>query len=241
MSFQQGLSGLHATSKDLEVIGNNIANANTFGAKAARAEFGDMFAAALNGAGMSSIGIGVNMQTVAQQFTQGNITTTDNPMDLAINGEGFFQVTDSFNSVSYTRNGQFKVDREGYIVNNTFQRLMGYPANGNGVSCARARPGRCSCRPAASRPRPRAPFGSSSTSTRATRSPRPRPAPPIDLQRPHHLQQRDLGDRVRRQGPGSGADLLLPEVGHRHLERVHHRQRHPDPGHGRRAVAAKRP
>ncbi len=133
MSFQQGLSGLHATSRDLEVIGNNIANANTFGAKAARAEFGDMFAAALNGAGMSSIGIGVNMQTVAQQFTQGNISTTDNPMDLAINGEGFFQVSDSFNSTSYTRNGQFKVDRDGYIVNNTFQRLMGYPANGTGI------------------------------------------------------------------------------------------------------------
>jgi flagellar hook protein FlgE len=133
MSFQQGLSGLHATSRDLEVIGNNIANANTFGAKAARAEFGDMFAAALNGAGMSSIGIGVNMQTVAQQFTQGNINTTDNPMDLAINGEGFFQVSDSDNSVSYTRNGQFKVDRDGFIVNNTFQRLMGYPANNTGI------------------------------------------------------------------------------------------------------------
>ncbi len=133
MSFQQGLSGLHATARDLEVIGNNIANANTFGAKSARAEFGDMFAAALNGAGMSSVGIGVNMQTVAQQFTQGNINTTDNPMDLAINGEGFFQVADSDSSVSYTRNGQFKVDRDGYIVNNTFQRLMGYPANNTGI------------------------------------------------------------------------------------------------------------
>jgi flagellar hook protein FlgE len=133
MSFQQGLSGLSATSSELEVIGNNIANANTYGAKASRAEFGDIYAAALNGTGTGRIGIGVNLQTVAQQFTQGNIVTTDNPMDLSINGEGFFQVSDAFNAVSYTRNGQFKVDREGYIVNNTAQRLMGYPANNNGI------------------------------------------------------------------------------------------------------------
>jgi flagellar hook protein FlgE len=133
MSFQQGLSGLAATSSELEVIGNNIANANTYGAKAARAEFGDIYAVALNGAGLNSIGIGVNVMTVAQQFTQGNIFTTDNPMDLAINGEGFFQVNDGSGGVRYTRNGQFKVDRDGYIVNNTFQQLMGYPANSTGV------------------------------------------------------------------------------------------------------------
>ena len=97
MSFQQGLSGLNAASKNLEVIGNNIANANTFGAKASRAEFADVYADALNGAGTNNIGIGVNLAAVAQQFTQGNITTTDNPMDLAINGAGFFQVTDGSN------------------------------------------------------------------------------------------------------------------------------------------------
>jgi flagellar hook protein FlgE len=70
---------------------------------------------------------------VSQQFTQGNIMTTDNPMDLAINGSGFFQVTDGNSPVSYTRNGQFKVDREGYIVNNSLQKLLGYPASGTGV------------------------------------------------------------------------------------------------------------
>ncbi len=74
MSFQQGLSGLNASSKNLAVIGNNIANANTYGAKASRAEFSDVYAAALNGAGTNSIGIGVNVAAVAQQFTQGNIT-----------------------------------------------------------------------------------------------------------------------------------------------------------------------
>jgi flagellar hook protein FlgE len=133
MSFQQGLSGLNATSKNLEVIGNNIANANTFGAKASKAEFADVYANALNGAGTNPIGIGVSMAAVAQQFTQGNITTTDNPMDLAINGSGFFQLTDSMSPPMYTRNGQFKVDRTGFIVNNEGLRLMGYPADGTGT------------------------------------------------------------------------------------------------------------
>ncbi len=133
MSFQQGLSGLNAASQNLEVIGNNIANANTYGAKVARAEFGDVYAAALNGAGTNTIGIGVNLQAVAQQFTQGNIETTDNPMDLAINGAGFFQVTDGRSPISYTRNGQFHIDRDGFIVNNNLQQLMGYPADGTGI------------------------------------------------------------------------------------------------------------
>ena len=133
MGFQQGLSGLNATAKSLEVIGNNIANSATYGAKAARAEFSDVYAAALNGAGANPIGIGVNLTAVSQQFTQGNIMTTDNPMDLAINGAGFFQVTDGNSPISYTRNGQFKVDREGYIVNNSLQKLLGYPASGTGV------------------------------------------------------------------------------------------------------------
>jgi len=133
MSFQQGLSGLSASSKNLEVIGNNIANANTFGAKTARAEFSAVYATALNGSGTNSVGIGTTLSTVAQQFTQGNVSTTENPMDLAINGAGFFQVSDGRSPVSYTRNGQFKVDREGFIVNNGQERLMGYAADANGV------------------------------------------------------------------------------------------------------------
>ena len=133
MSFQQGLSGLNATSKNLEVIGNNVANANTYGAKASRAEFSDMYATAMNGAGTNTIGIGVILSTVAQQFTQGNIVTTENPLDLSINGAGFFQVSDGKSPVSYTRNGQFKVDRDGYVVNNQQERLMGYPADGTGT------------------------------------------------------------------------------------------------------------
>jgi flagellar hook protein FlgE len=133
MSFQQGLSGLNASSKNLEIIGNNIANSNTFGAKVSRGEFSDVYANALNGSGTSSVGIGTTLAAVSQQFTQGNITATDNPMDLAINGAGFFQVTDGRSPTMYSRNGQFKVDREGFIVNNGAMRLMGYPANGAGV------------------------------------------------------------------------------------------------------------
>jgi len=133
MSFQQGLSGLNNSSKSLDVIGNNIANSSTFGAKSSRAEFADVYAGALNGAGGSPIGIGVSVAAVAQQFTQGNITTTDSPMDLAINGGGFFQVSDGKNPVVYSRNGQFKLSRDGFIVNNEQLKLMGYPADGTGV------------------------------------------------------------------------------------------------------------
>ena len=133
MSFQQGLSGLNATSKNLEVIGHNVANAGTIGAKTSRAEFADMYANALNGSGSANIGIGVNLAAVTQQFTQGSITATGNAMDLAINGNGFFQVVSPNGQVSYTRNGQFKVDREGYVINNQQQQLMGYPADGTGV------------------------------------------------------------------------------------------------------------
>jgi flagellar hook protein FlgE len=124
---------LNASSKNLEVIGNNIANANTFGSKTARAEFSSVYATALNGAGTNTIGIGTSLSAVAQQFTQGNVTTTENPMDLAINGAGFFQISDGKSPVTYTRNGQFKIDRDGFIVNTGQQRLMGYPADGNGV------------------------------------------------------------------------------------------------------------
>lgn len=141
MSFQQGLSGLNASAKNLEVIANNIANAATFGAKASRAEFADVYANAMNGAGSNTIGIGVNLAAVAQQFTQGNITTTENPMDIAINGSGFFQVSDGVNPTMYTRNGQFKLDREGFIVNNQRQMLMGYVADAQGnIVPGQARP-----------------------------------------------------------------------------------------------------
>ena len=133
MSFQQGLSGLNASSKNLEVIGNNVANANTYGAKSSRAEFADMYASAMNGTGGSNIGIGVGLAAVTQQFTQGNITTTANALDLAVNGEGFFEVRGGNGQTVYTRNGQFQVDKNGYIINNEGLQLLGYPADASGT------------------------------------------------------------------------------------------------------------
>ncbi len=130
MSFQQGLSGLNATSKQLGVIGNNIANANTIGAKASRAEFSDVYAGMVSGG--TAVGIGVELSSVSQQFTQGNISTTDSPLDMAIGGDGFFQLDDKGSTV-YSRDGEFQVDRDGNIVNSRGQRLMGYAATPAGT------------------------------------------------------------------------------------------------------------
>lgn len=132
MSFQQGLSGLNAASRTLEVIGNNVSNANTVGFKQSRAEFSDVFANSLTGSGTSQIGIGTRIATVAQQFTQGNITSTNNSMDFAINGGGFFRLSDN-GAITYSRNGQFQMDRFGFIVNSEGKRLTGYTANAQGV------------------------------------------------------------------------------------------------------------
>lgn len=132
MGFQQGLSGLDAASSALDVIGNNVANASTAGFKSATADFSDVFAASLGIVGASQVGIGVGVSAIEQQFTQGNLTTTNNAMDLAINGGGFFRMSNN-GSVSYTRNGQFHVDKEGYIINDKKLRLTGYPAGVNGA------------------------------------------------------------------------------------------------------------
>jgi flagellar hook protein FlgE len=134
MGFQQGLSGLSAASKNLEVIGNNVANSNTYGEKSSRAEFADMYAAAMTGSAANNVqaGIGVQVAAVSQQFNQGNITPTGNPLDLAINGNGFFQTQDPSNQTQYTRNGQFKVSNTGNIVNDQNNKLLGYPADAQG-------------------------------------------------------------------------------------------------------------
>ncbi|MCX8086974.1 MAG: flagellar hook protein FlgE [Rhodocyclaceae bacterium] len=128
MSFQQGLSGLNSSARALDVVGNNIANAGTVGFKGARGEFADVYAASLTGAGASQIGVGAVLPNIAQQFTQGNLTTTSNTLDVAINGGGFFRMSNN-GAISYTRNGQFSIDKEGYIVNAQGYRLTGYPAD----------------------------------------------------------------------------------------------------------------
>ncbi|MGV3653909.1 MAG: flagellar hook protein FlgE [Noviherbaspirillum sp.] len=131
MGFQQGLSGLNAASKSLEVIGNNVANANTVGFKAAQAQFADVYAASLAVGNSTQVGAGTTVQQVIQQFQQGNVTASTNPLDIAINGGGFFRMNDN-GVINYARNGQFKLDKEGYIVNASGSRLTGYPANDRG-------------------------------------------------------------------------------------------------------------
>ncbi len=133
MSFEQGLSGLSAASSSLSAIGNNVANANTVGFKQSSAQFSDMFAASLAGASSVSIGTGVTVSNVAQQFTQGNITTTTNPLDTAISGPGFFQLTNTAGATVYSRNGQFHMDKSGFMVNAQGDKVNGYMPNASGV------------------------------------------------------------------------------------------------------------
>ncbi|QEA12591.1 flagellar hook protein FlgE [Comamonas flocculans] len=129
MGFQQGLSGLNASSKNLDVIGHNIANSSTVGFKASRAEFAEMVATAIGTASTGNAGIGVQVDAIAQQFTQGNITVTGNNMDLAINGDGFFKIQQPDGSYAYTRAGNFKLDNQGYVVTNNAGKVLGYPVD----------------------------------------------------------------------------------------------------------------
>ena len=127
MGFQQGLSGLNASSKNLDVIGHNIANSGTVGFKASRTEFAAMVANAIGTAGSGNAGIGVQVGAVAQQFTQGNISVTGNNLDVAINGNGFFRIQQPDGSTAYTRAGNFKLDDKGNVVTNNHGKVMGYP------------------------------------------------------------------------------------------------------------------
>jgi flagellar hook protein FlgE len=131
MGFQSGLSGLNAASKNLDVIGNNVANAQVVGFKGSVTQFADVFAQSLGGGGASQIGIGAKVQNVAQIFNQGNITPTNNPLDIAIAGRGFFRMSDN-GVVSYSRNGQFRLDSQGFIVNSDGLNLTGYGVDVNG-------------------------------------------------------------------------------------------------------------
>lgn len=126
MGFQQGLSGLNASSRALDVIGNNVANANTIGFKESQMHFADMFASAIGG-GSGQVGIGTNAATVAQSHSQGNVSATSNQLDIAIKGQGFFRMqrNETDQTASFTRNGQFHLDESGYIVNDQGFVLMG--------------------------------------------------------------------------------------------------------------------
>jgi flagellar hook protein FlgE len=126
MPFRTALSGLNAASADLRVTGNNIANSGTAGFKQSRAEFSDIFATAYGGLSKTAIGTGVRLGAVTQQFTQGNIDFTGSNLDMALSGKGFFVLSDG-DARSYTRDGSFQVNRDGFVVNNSGKRLQAYP------------------------------------------------------------------------------------------------------------------
>ncbi len=132
MPFAIALSGLNAASADLGVTANNVANVNTTGFKMSRAQFSEVFAVGTQSVSSSASGSGVRLSAIAQQFTQGNIDFTDNALDLAIGGEGFFVISDN-GARSYTRSGAFGVDNAGNIVNAQGSRLQAYPYAGNGL------------------------------------------------------------------------------------------------------------
>ncbi len=133
MGFQTGLSGLNASSKNLDVIGHNIANGNTTGFKYSRAEFSELVASSIGAGGGNNSGLGVALDTVAQQFTQGNLSITGNALDVAVNGGGFFQLLMQDGTSAYTRSGNFKLDNNGTIITNSGAQVMGYPTTTAGV------------------------------------------------------------------------------------------------------------
>jgi len=131
MSFRTALSGLNAAQTDLNVTGNNIANANTTGFKGSRTEFVDVYAASFLGVTKATAGSGVRVSAITQDFSQGNIAFTTNNLDMAINGDGFFVLSDSGTNV-YSRAGNFHLDRDGYIVNSQNAKLQVYPSTSAG-------------------------------------------------------------------------------------------------------------
>ena len=137
MGFSTALSGLNAAANNLSVTGNNIANANTTGFKESRSEFADAYASSVGGVSKTQPGAGVTVAAVAQQFNQGNLDLTGNNLDLAINGEGFFTLTDNpadLNSLVYSRAGAFGVNKDGIVTNSQGQALLAYKPNGTTVA-----------------------------------------------------------------------------------------------------------
>ena len=132
MAFNIALSGLNAAQTDLDVKGNNIANASTTGFKRSRAEFGDLYSSGLQNLGDTSAGDGVSVQNTRQLFQQGNITATSNGLDMAIDGEGFFVLESPNGERQFSRAGQFGVDENGFVTNNQGARVQGFQATDDG-------------------------------------------------------------------------------------------------------------
>lgn len=131
-SLFSGISGLNANGLALSVIGDNIANANTVGFKASRANFGDILSQTLSGSSAMQVGRGTMIIDIQKMFTQGTLETTANPLDLAIEGDGFFVVRQVNGPTYYTRAGQFRLDKDGYVVDPNGYRLQAYLMDSTG-------------------------------------------------------------------------------------------------------------
>src|SRR5665647_178192 len=127
MGFAQGVSALSASAANLDVIGNNIANAGTIGFKSGSVQFSDVYAG-------SRVGLGTQVSGVAQNFTSGAVQSSTRPLDVAItNGDGFFRLASDGGEIAYSRNGQFNVDKNGFMVNAAGLKLTGFPVSASGA------------------------------------------------------------------------------------------------------------
>lgn len=127
MGFAQGVSGLNSSAASLDVIGNNIANSGTIGFKSGGVQFADVYAG-------SRVGMGTQVSGVAQNFTAGSVQSSGRALDVAItNGDGFFRLANDSGEMAYSRNGQFNMDKEGFLVNAAGLKLTGYPVGLNGT------------------------------------------------------------------------------------------------------------
>ncbi|ULA68856.1 MAG: Flagellar hook protein FlgE [Nitrospira sp.] len=133
-SMFTAVTGLSSYGNAMGVIGNNIANVGTAGFKSSRATFSDLVSSSLagGGAGAAQIGLGVFMNDVQRNFSQGSMTTTGNTFDLAVDGNGFYQVRNPAGSSFYTRAGQFQVNNLGQVVDSSGALLQGYQADSAG-------------------------------------------------------------------------------------------------------------
>lgn len=131
MTFEIALSGINAAMTDLNTTANNISNSSTTGFKESTAQFGQLFAVSPQGVSQTEVGSGVQVTDVAQDFSQGSISFTNNNLDMAISGSGFFTVS-SNGARSYTRDGTFQTDANGYVVNSAGQRLQVYSPTSTG-------------------------------------------------------------------------------------------------------------
>ncbi|MGA0735481.1 MAG: flagellar hook-basal body complex protein, partial [Steroidobacteraceae bacterium] len=134
MSFYTSLTGLNAATAELGIVSNNIANVGTIGFKKSRAEFGDIFATSPLQNASSSIGQGVLLKGVTQEFSQGNVAFSQNSLDMAIQGQGFFVLKPNLtsNQTVYTRNGSFRVNNDRYVVDSAGQFVQVFPVNDDG-------------------------------------------------------------------------------------------------------------